>query len=92
MIAEKKQKKRSLLKIGFMLVLVSYMLWAPTFLFVVMSFSGKAWLWCLLATVSYTLSWILLVAGFLLAGPDAARSGRRWIARLLGQKTISKPI
>ncbi|GJQ57272.1 MAG: hypothetical protein D8M57_18015 [Candidatus Scalindua sp. AMX11] len=91
MITGNKQRKRLLLKIGFILVVVSYILWAPTFLFVTLALGGKVWLWYQLATASYVASWILLIAGFLLAGPDAARSGRRWIMKLFRQKTTLLP-
>jgi len=81
-----KHKKTSILNIGSILVIASYILWAPMFLFVTLALGGKAWLWCSLATVSYIVSWILLITGFLLAGPDAARSGHRWVVKLFRQK------
>ena len=86
MITGNKLKKTSTLNIGFVLVIASYILWAPMFVFVTLALGGKAWLWCSLATASYVLSWILLITGFLLAGPDVARSGHRWVAKLLKPK------
>ena len=82
MITGNKDKKTSMLNLGFMLVIASYILWAPMFLFVALALGDKSWFWCSLATASYVVSWILLITGFLLAGPDAARSGHRWIVKL----------
>ncbi|MDR4497247.1 MAG: hypothetical protein MRK02_04875 [Candidatus Scalindua sp.] len=86
MLTGNKDKKTSMLSIGSILIIASYILWAPMFLFVALALGDKALFWCSLATAAYIVSWILLITGFVLAGPDAARSGHRWVNKLFRKK------
>ena len=55
-------------RIGLILIAINYLLWAPTLLFLYLSLTGNPRLWCLLAAVTYGLSWILLIVGGSLVG------------------------
>ena len=83
---EPRGKRKSLVKIGVMLVVASYILLAPTFLSLAAGLTGKAWLWYRLAAASYVASWILLIAGLLVAGPGVVRSARLSVAKLFRRK------
>ena len=85
-------KKTSLVKIGVVLVVASYILLAPTFLSLAAGLTGNAWLWYRLAAVSYVVSWILLIAGLLVAGPGVVRSARLSVARLLRRKATDSVV
>lgn len=74
-----KENKKIFLKIGFVLVAISYLLWAPALLFLSLSIAGETGLWSRLAGITYAVSWVFFIAGFLLAGSDGTRLARHWI-------------
>jgi membrane protein implicated in regulation of membrane protease activity len=85
------QRKRSMMRIGFILVVLSYVLLAPTFVFIALGLHHKAWFWCRLAAATYVLNWVLFAIGFLLAGHHAVRSGHRWFRDRLRRKREPSP-
>lgn len=92
MIKISHNKNKSLFKIGFILIVFSYLFLVPAFLFAALGFGHtEAWLWYYLAAASYVMSWILFIAGFLMAGREAVRSGRYWILKIFRGKTAINP-
>lgn len=84
-------RERFLVRIGFVLVALSYALLAPTFVFVALGLHHKAWLWYRLAAATYVLNWLLFVTGFLLAGHHVARSGHSWLLDRFRRKREQSP-
>ena len=78
-----KIKKPSTLRLGVILVAASYLLMVPTFVFLALAAAGQSPLWRTLAPATYALSWIVFIAGLLLAGVDAVRTSRRWVVGVL---------
>jgi hypothetical protein len=91
MNTESQHKPVPWLKIGVTLVVISYILWAPILLFLSMGIGAKAWLWCRIAGITYGISWILFIAGFIIAGSEATQLGRSWILEKLKKKDSSNP-
>ena len=80
------KKSRSRLTTGAVLIAASYGLMIPGFLFVSLGIAKDSSLWYGLAGSTYILSWILFIAGLLMAGPDAARLARRQVLSIFKRK------
>ena len=81
-MTETNDKRTSLLRIGCALVVISYLLWIPTFLFAALAVGAEAWFWGRCSACAYALSWAFFIAGLVVAGRDAVRASRRWIGRM----------
>ncbi len=92
-MAEEIGRKKALqIKIGLVLVVISYVILVPAVLFLTFGLTGKSRFWCRLAgPTTYVLSWILFIAGILMAGSAAIRSSRSRFIGLFKRKTAARP-
>ena len=87
-----KQRKLPLIRIGIALIALSYVCLALTFIFAAIALAGQTGPWYWLGIAAYALSWLLFVAGFIVAGPDTARASHRWLLALFKRKNPTDSI
>ncbi len=82
MRAEAEDKGKLRFRVGVILIVVNYVLWAASFVFAALALRGTDFPWLRVAATSFVLSWMLFLVGILLAGREAVRYIRAWAVRI----------
>jgi hypothetical protein len=83
----KPPRKKSMLRLGLTLVVISYLLLIPTAVLGTMGIGGKSWLYGKLSLLCYAINWLFFIVGMVIAGPEAGRLARRWLVGVFRRKS-----
>jgi len=82
MDTETTDKKKLRFWIGVILILINYVFFAASIAFSALALRGTKFPWWFIAAATYVLSWIIFIAGILIAGREAVHYIRVWAVRI----------
>ena len=80
MVVKTEDKGKLGFRIGIILIVVSFLFCASSFIFGALAFRGTEFPWFSGAVAAFVLNWIAFAVGILLVGPATARRIRGWLS------------